>query len=91
MNSKSQEVEIYGKSYTFRGDDAELIKKCSQLVNDRIKQISGNTIGIDLHTIFSVAAMNLAEELIKLQKQQQVLKGEFDSINKLLDTYLENK
>ena len=69
---KSSEVEIFGTSYTVKGDeDPEYVQSLARYVDEKMRAIqkkSPPTIGA--HKIAVLTAVNIADELFKLRRKQ---------------------
>ncbi|VFU11458.1 Cell division protein ZapA [anaerobic digester metagenome] len=78
------EVEIYGEYYVIKGDNSpERIIMLAQYVNRIMKQLAGRNPRLGRTQTAVLAALNIAEELMKLQDEQ-------DSILKLLESEQKN-
>lgn len=88
----TQEVEIFGRKYRFRGNSTEEIKKCAEFLNLHLEQIQNSTQSIDLHTLFSYAGMKISEDYFESLNKIDELKKEIDRLNKLISVFIaENK
>jgi len=66
-----KEVEIYGKKYLLRAESEGLIVKVAELLDQKLKNIFGQPPKpLNLSQTFALA-INLAEELVNLQKEQE--------------------
>ncbi len=73
------EVEICGASYTLRGDESpEYMQMVAQYVNRKIKQLVSRNPRLSLTNAAVLAAINIADELSKLQE-------DYDNLIKLID------
>jgi len=67
-------VEIFGETYTLRGDDdPETIIRVAAFIDDRMKRIARNNLRLSPTRIAVLAALNLAEEYLRLEKDYQEL------------------
>ena len=66
-------VEIFGETYTLRGDDPETIVRVAAFVDNRMKQIARSNLRLSPTRIAVLAALNLAEEYLRLEKDYQEL------------------
>jgi cell division protein ZapA len=76
MNGKKFKVtvEIYGEYYGLKGDvEPEQIEKVAALVDERMKQIARGNSRLSTAKIAVLAALNLAEDYAKLEKDYQQL------------------
>jgi cell division protein ZapA (FtsZ GTPase activity inhibitor) len=72
-----QEVEIYGKRYVLRGANAEEIRAIAVCVDRRARELFGQEPKpLDPGRMF-VLALNFAEELCNLQREDQSQDEEF--------------
>ncbi len=69
---KSVKVTIYGREYTLRGDAApEYVQKVAQLVDRRMREIAEQSGIAVTSKIAILAAVNLADELLRERQQHQ--------------------
>jgi len=66
-------VEIFGETYTLRGDDPETIVQVAAFIDKRMKQIARSNSRLSPTRIAVLAALNLAEEYLRLEKDYQEL------------------
>lgn len=72
-------VDIYGEDYIVRGDSsAEHIINIAYYVDKKMKQISNRSHHLSVTKIAVLAALNIADELNKLQE-------DYDNLVKLVD------
>jgi len=72
-------VDIYGKTYTIRGDaPAEWITQVAGYVDQKMRDISGKHLYLDTTKIAVLAALNVADEYFRLKK-------EYDELLQLLE------
>jgi cell division protein ZapA len=65
------EVEIFGAVYRVRGnDDTEYLQGLADLVDRKMREVAQHVKG-DTTRIAVLAALNLADELFRVQKQQE--------------------
>ncbi len=66
------EVEIFGAVYRVRGneDDTEYLQSVAGLVDRKMREVAQHVKG-DPTRIAVLAALNLADELFRVQKQQE--------------------
>ena len=72
---KSVTVTIYGQEYTLRGDaDANYVEQVAALVDLKMREISGRSDLASTGKVAILAAVNLADELLReRQKHQEAL------------------
>src|SRR5437016_4425160 len=86
-------VEIYNQIYNIRGgDNNEYVQQLAAYVDEKMREISSNTLTVDSLRVAILAAVNIADELHQLKKQNEEMdnllgerSGQFSS---LLDQYL---
>ncbi len=72
MPPTQTEVEIFGAVYHVRGsEDAEYLQTLADLVDRRMREIAQHITSGDTTRIAILAALNLADELFRTQKQQE--------------------
>ena len=68
----SVDVEIYGATYPVRGEhDREYLEQLAGVVDLKMREIGSNVATVDTGKIAILAALNLADELLKCTKQQE--------------------
>jgi cell division protein ZapA len=87
-------VTIYGHDYTLKGDaEATYVQKVASLVDQKMKEIAENSGLVSTSNISILAAVNLADELLReRQKHQQALvalEERSDQIASFLDKEIE--
>ena len=64
------EVEIYGEYYTLKGQESpEYMMLVAQQVNKKMAEIGQRNSRLALNKLAVLTAINLADELLKLQEQ----------------------
>jgi cell division protein ZapA len=72
MPSTSIAVEIYGSSYSVRaGEDREYLQGLADLVDRKMREIARHVQAADTAGIAILAALNLADELARMEKRQE--------------------
>lgn len=72
MPPTQTEVEIFGAVYHVRGsEDTEYLQTLADLVDRRMREIAQYVTSGDTTRIAILAALNLADELFRTQKQQE--------------------
>ena len=72
----STEVEIFGEVYRVRGSDHEHLQGLAGLVDRRMRDVARQANTADTARIAILVALNLADELSRVQKQQEGEQGE---------------
>lgn len=76
-------VDILGTEYTLRGQvGAEHLRSVSRLVDDMMTQISSANPHLDPKRVAVLAAVNLADELLRLRQDHQSLLSLLDEQTK---------
>ena len=69
--STTIQVEIFGEVYTVRGSDENgYLQELADLVDRKMREVAQHVKG-DVTRIAILAALNLADELFRAQKQQE--------------------
>jgi cell division protein ZapA len=77
MNPANTPVEIFGAVYNVRGtDDPGYLQGLADLVDRKMREVAQHVTTADTARIAILAALNLADELVRLQKQQEGERGE---------------
>jgi cell division protein ZapA len=72
MPPTNNEVEIFGAVYPVRGnDDIEYLQSLAGLVDQRMREVAQHVRTTDTARIAILAALNLADELFRAQRQQE--------------------
>lgn len=67
-------VEIYGTEYQLRGKaSTEHIRLVAGLVDDKMREIAGNNPRLDLNRLAVLAAVNIADEYMRLRQEYEEL------------------
>lgn len=83
-------VEIFGQSYTLRGgDDSAYVQEVAAFVDERMKEVAKNSSGTSISKVAILAAVNIADELLRQQRQEgealSTLENRSEQIALLLD------
>lgn len=71
-SSSSVEVEIFGSVYPVRGEhDREYLRRLAALVDRKMREVGTNVSTVDTGKIAILAALNLADELLRHTQQQE--------------------
>ena len=93
MNQQSVRVEIFDQSYNLRGTDAEYITRLAEYVDLKIRAIAQQTATVDSVRLAVLAAINIADELHILRRNQDFVTSDYrsraDSLAGALDAILE--
>ena len=100
--STSVSVDIYDQTYHLRAPDPEYIQKLANTVDAKMRAVSANSNTVDSLRVAVLAALNIADELLRLQEHcrllhgtmsetQTVLRTRANSLSGLLDSVLDDK
>ena len=65
-------VEIFGQDYAVRGgDDPKYVEKLASFVDEQMKEVSRTSGAVDSLRIAVLAALNIADERFRLQKESE--------------------
>jgi cell division protein ZapA len=89
------QVQIFGHSYTIRGEaDQDYITSVAAYVDRKMRDITEKLPVASLSKVAILASLNIADELFKeraqQQQQQQVLDSRAARLNAVLDDLLED-
>lgn len=73
--SSSVSVDIYDQTYHLRAPDPEYIEKLAAMVDAKMRAVSANGVTVDSLRVAVLAALNIADELARLQEQCRRLNG----------------
>ncbi len=68
-------VEIYDQTYHLRAHDPEYIQKLASTVDAKMRAVSANGNTVDSLRVAVLAALNIADELMRLQEHCRLLRG----------------
>jgi cell division protein ZapA len=71
----SVSVEIYDQTYNLRASDPEYIQKLAAMVDGKMRAVSANGSTVDSLRVAVLAALNIADELLRLQEHSRLLRG----------------
>ena len=100
--TSSVSVDIYDQTYHLRAHDPVYIEKLANMVDAKMRAVSANGNTVDSLRVAVLAALNIADELMRLQEQchrlhgsisetQTVLRSRANSLSGLLDSVLEEQ
>ena len=74
---KTFEVKILGQRYKVRSDDGEeYIQQLAEYLNEQLSEVQKGTRSVATHNLAILAALNIADNLFKLQDEDKRLKKE---------------
>ena len=101
-SSNSVSVDIYDQTYHLRAPDTQYIEKLAAMVDSKMRAVSSNGVTVDSLRVAVLAALNIADELVRLQEQcrslngtmnetQSFLRRRTNSLSGLLDSVLDDE
>lgn len=76
-STTSVDVEIFGSVYHVRGEhDRDYLEKLAKIVDGKMREIGNQVPTVDTGKIAILAALNLADELLRCTYQQEGERGE---------------
>ncbi len=84
--STSISVDIYDQTYNLRAHDPEYIQKLATTVDTKMRAVSANGSTVDSLRVAVLAALNIADELIRLQEHCRLLRGTMSETQTVLRT-----
>jgi cell division protein ZapA len=93
-------VDIYDQTYHLRASDPDYIQKLAAMVDGKMRAVSANGNTVDSLRVAVLAALNIADELLRLQEHTRLLRGSMsetqttlrsraNSLSGLLDSILD--
>src|SRR5271168_4200218 len=73
--STSVSVDIYDQTYHLRAHDPDYIQKLANTVDAKMRAVSANGNTVDSLRVAVLAALNIADELMRLQEHCRLLRG----------------
>lgn len=68
MNKNKVTVEIFGETYALKGDmDTEHVKRLARMLDEEMREIAKGNNRLPTAKIAVLAALNLADEYLKLE------------------------
>jgi cell division protein ZapA len=95
-------VDIYDQTYNLRAHDADYVQKLAETVDTKMRAVSATGNAVDSLRVAVLAAINIADELLRLQEHCRLLRGTMtetqtvlrtraNSLSGLLDTVLDDE
>ena len=71
MEPESVKVDIFGKTYTLKGEaDPDYVQKVAAFVDKRMNEVAGNSSVASTAKVAILAAVNIADELFREQQKR---------------------
>jgi cell division protein ZapA len=71
----SVSVDIYDQTYHLRASDPDYVQKLAAMVDGKMRAVSANGNTVDSLRVAVLAALNIADELLRLQEHARLLRG----------------
>ncbi len=85
-STTSVTVDIYDQTYHLRAHDPVYIEKLANLVDSKMRAVSANGSTVDSLRVAVLAALNIADELLRLQEHARLLRGTMSETQTILRT-----
>jgi cell division protein ZapA len=82
----SVSVDIYDQTYHLRAPDADYVQKLASTVDSKMRAVSANGNTVDSLRVAILAAINIADELMRLQEHCRLLRGTMSETQTVLRT-----
>ena len=82
----SVSVDIYDQTYHLRAHDPEYIEKLASTVDSKMRAVSAGGNTVDSLRVAVLAALNIADELMRLQEHCRLLRGSMSETQTILRT-----
>jgi cell division protein ZapA len=100
LATTSVSVDIYDQTYHLRASDPDYVQKLAAMVDGKMRAVSSNGNTVDSLRVAVLAAINIADELLRLQEHARLLRGSMsetqttlrsraNSLSGLLDSVLD--
>ncbi|HOV16852.1 MAG TPA: cell division protein ZapA [Candidatus Cloacimonadota bacterium] len=84
----SVEVEIYGRKYKLKGENAQKLRLIAEKLNEKLIQLGENYEFIDFNKLLLLCSLQLQEQLLDLTQANQGLKDELERMNEMISTFI---
>jgi cell division protein ZapA len=85
-STTSVSVDIYDQTYHLRAHDPVYIEKLANIVDSKMRAVSANGSTVDSLRVAVLAALNIADELLRLQEHARMLRGSVSETQTILRT-----
>jgi cell division protein ZapA len=69
-------VDIYDQTYHLRGSDPAYLQKLAAMVDSKMRAVASRSNTVDSLRVAVLAAVNMADEIVRLEENYRVLSGE---------------
>jgi cell division protein ZapA len=80
---QSISVDIYDQTYHLRGTNPEHIRKLASMVDAKMRAVAANGKTVDSLRVAVLAALNMADELARLEESYRALTGKAGDVSAL--------
>lgn len=85
----SVKVDIFGHDYILKADTEDgHIKRVADLVDQKMKEVSLSTTSSNVSNIAILAALNIAEEYLKIKDERDRAEAKARDLTQLIDSNL---
>lgn len=86
---RSVKVDIFGHDYVLKSDsDDNHIQRVADLVDEKMKEVSATTNSKTVLNIAILAALNIADEYLKVKDEREQAKAKARELAQLIDSKL---
>ncbi len=79
-------VDIYDQTYHLRAHDPDYVQKLAETVDTKMRAVSASGNAVDSLRVAVLAAINIADELLRLQEHCRLLRGTMSETQTVLRT-----
>jgi cell division protein ZapA len=72
-------VDIYDQTYHLRGEDPDYIRRLADIVDAKMRAVASHGKTVDSLRVAVLAALNIADELVTLERRHDALAGSQES------------
>jgi cell division protein ZapA len=72
-------VDIYDQTYHLRGENPEYIRRIGEIVDTKMRAVAAHGKTVDSLRVAVLAALNIADELVTLERRYDALAGSQES------------
>lgn len=72
-------VDIYDQTYHLRGENPEYVRRIAEIVDTKMRAVAAHGKTVDSLRVAVLAALNIADELVTLERRYDTLAGSQES------------
>jgi cell division protein ZapA len=72
-------VDIYDQTYHLRGENPEYVRRIAEIVDTKMRAVAAHGKTVDSLRVAVLAALNIADELVTLERRYDALAGSQES------------